>query len=36
MLRPKKGLFTSNQIIGKKIKKNLASGTLIKKKYLYD
>ena len=36
MLRPRKGLFTSNQIIGKKIKKNLASGTLIKKKYLYD
>ena len=36
MLRPRKGLFISNQFIGKKIKKNLESGTLIKKKYLYD
>ena len=36
MLRPRKGLFISNQILGKKIKKNIKSGTLIKKTFLDD
>jgi len=36
MLRPRKGLYISNQILGKKIKKKVLSGNLIKKKYLYD
>ena len=36
MLRPRKGLFISNQILGKKIKKYIKSGTLIKKTFLDD